>query len=126
MRQKQGWWHPIAIFAGLAVLVAIGTAVYVALNRLSTEALTIMSTVGCAAALAAPGTLLTITMLIRRAENGRARPEPAAPQATQPVMMVVPPMALQPQQLPQPQQQPAWNQAPTRREYTVVGDEGDW
>jgi hypothetical protein len=105
-------------------VVTVGVAVYVLLNRLDDQVLTVIATIGCAAGVAMPGTLLTIVVLVRRAQDsGRREARTKQPQTTQPMML--PLTLLQPQQLSPQQQVPAtWMQAPRQRRFVVIGDEG--
>ncbi len=117
-RRAPGW----ALFLGLAVLVVLGVGAYVMLQRLSDEVLTVIATIACAGAIAAPGLLVAVTVLLRRAAgNGREeRAQPAQPMMTP--MMVVPPQMLPPAQgYPQPGAGAVWNDAPVQRTFTVVG-----
>ena len=108
----------VAVLLALVAAAAAGSGMYVLLTRLSTEVLAVLATVGCAAGVALPSLLVALVVVLRRPESGQRAP---APQMTQPMMMVVPPMALP--QTPQYQAPATWHQAPARREFTVVGDE---
>lgn len=116
------WRGPLLFLATLA-LVAVGVAVYVFLTRLSNDVLVVIATIGCAAGVALPGTLLALVVLLRRAETGNARREqyPATPipATTPPTIMVVPPMALP---SPQATTYPTWDAVTTPRRFTVVGE----
>lgn len=114
------WRGPLLFLAAIA-LVAVGVGVYVFLNRLSNDVLTVIATVGCAAGVALPALLLALVVLLRRAENGRKHEYTPTPM-TQPTVMVIPPMAVPPQIPYQPQTPAAWDTAPTRR-FTIVGEE---
>jgi hypothetical protein len=119
-RRRNRWRGPLA-FLGAAALVAVAVATYVMLNRLSDEVLTIIATIGCAGAMALPGLLVALVVLVRRAESSGQRN--AQPHVTPPV--ILPPTVLQPQQLPQYQQPPpaTWEQTPGPRRFVVVGEE---
>ncbi|HIQ01897.1 MAG TPA: hypothetical protein EYH30_07175 [Anaerolineales bacterium] len=80
-------------------------AVYVLLNRLSDEVLTVIATVGCAAGVSLPGLLLALTVLLRRAEESGRRAVQQQPQVMPPI--VLPPTVIQPHQLPTQQPPPA-------------------
>jgi hypothetical protein len=111
-------------FLSVCAVVAVGVAVYVLLYRLDDQVLTVIATVGCAAGVAMPGTLVTIVLLIRRAQDsGRREVRAEQPQMTQPV--ILPLTIMQPQQLPPQERPPAtWVKAPRERRFVVVGDEG--
>ena len=105
-------------------LTISGVTTYVLLMRLSDTVLAVLATVMVAVAAGAPTTILALSVLMRKANNGKQSPQP---QMTSPVVTVMPPMAWP--QLPQQPQQPPpiWEQAPPiARRYTVVGDEGDF
>lgn len=108
-------------YVGGIFLVVIGVATHVLLNRLDSDILTVIATIGCAAGVALPGLILSLVVLLRR-ENRNSVQYPAT---TQPTLLVVPPMALPPPQAtPTYQGQPpaAHWEAPPRR-FTVVGEE---
>ena len=47
----------LAVYLGAVLVVAVGVAVYVLLDRLSDEVLTVVATIGCAAGVSLPGLL---------------------------------------------------------------------
>ncbi|MFW6116387.1 MAG: hypothetical protein ACOC6F_01550 [bacterium] len=111
-------------FLGACAVVAVGVAVYVLLNRLDDQVLTVIATIGCAAGVAMPGTLLAIVLLIRRAQDSERR-EARTKQSQTAQPMILPLTLLQPQQLsPQGQVPATWVQAPRQRRFVIVGDEG--
>jgi hypothetical protein len=80
-RRCNRWRGPLA-FLGAMVLVAVAVGTHVMLNRLSDEVLTIIATIGCAGAMALPGLLVALVVLVRRAESSgqrNAQPIPATP-----------------------------------------------
>jgi hypothetical protein len=112
---------------GLMLAVAVGVAVNHALTRISDQVLTVILTIGCAAGLGLPATLLALVVLVRRAENGDGhRQRQAQVMTTPPQVVVIPPMQIPPQQAQLPPYQgssPAtWEQVPARH-FTVVGEE---
>jgi len=116
----------VEMVAALAVLVVIGVSTYVMLNRLSEQVLTIIATIGCAAGVAVPGVLVALLVMVKRAEgSGRREVVPQQqPQMTQPMIMMVPPMAMPQMQGPQPA---VWDSRPVERRFTVVGGgDGEW
>ena len=119
---KRHRWRAPLIYLALVALVAVGVSVYVLLQRLSDEVLTVIATIGCAAGVALPAVLVALVVLTRRAEdNGRTQAR--APAMTPPQVMVIPPMQVQ--QLPQVQQAPpaaTWETVPAARHFVVVGE----
>jgi len=128
IRQSIRRFYPPLIFLLAVTLAAVAAAVYVLLDRLSNEVLTVIATIGCAAGVSLPGLLLAVFVLVKRAESdGSRKREVQPPQMTQPMITVIPPMALP--QLPQPQQPTApppatWEHQPARH-FTVVGEGED-
>ncbi|OQY23078.1 MAG: hypothetical protein B6I35_04520 [Anaerolineaceae bacterium 4572_32.2] len=122
--RARGKLRPLAIYLAGLVAVAMAVTVYVLLNRLSDEVLTVVATIGCAAGVSFPGLLLAVLLLVRKTEAGRQH-KAMQPQTTQPAIMVVPPMAL-PQALPPQAARPpaaTWETVAMPRHFTVVGDE---
>lgn len=115
------WWRAPAIVLAVILLVALASAVYVLLNRLSDEVLAILATVGCAAGVALPTSLVALAVILRRESKPAERP--AQPQMTQPIMMMVPPMQMQLPQAQQPVPEAAFASPPPVREFTILGDE---
>lgn len=120
--KRYGWIALLVVFG----VTVIGVATYVFLMRLSETVLTLLATIMVAMFAGAPGSILVIFTLIRRA-NGNGKHAAQPPQQQQPVVVMTPPMAW-PQMQQQPQQpQATWEQAPRMaRRYTVVGEEGEW
>ncbi len=113
-------------FLGLCVIIAVAVATYVLLNRLSDQVLTVIATIGCAAGVALPGTLLAVMVLLNRVQadaRRRAETQTQRPQVTQP--MIIPPVQFPPQLREQERPPATWEQAPQRRRFVVVGDESD-
>lgn len=126
-----------AYFLALLALTVAGVTVYVLLERLSNEILTIIATIGCAAGVAMPGLLLSMIVLLKRTENNhrqemRQQPQQQMqPRMTQPMITVTPAMMLpqSPTMMQPQQQQPAtWETVQTPRHFTVVGggEEAEW
>jgi len=118
--KSQRWWRAPAIVLAAILLVALASAVYVLLNRLSDEVLTIIATIGCAAGVALPTSLVALAVILRRESKPADRPV-QQPQMTQPVLMMVPPMQMQ---LPQVHQAPEATMVhQSARQFTILGDE---
>lgn len=115
------WWRAPAGVLAAILLVALASAVYVLLNRLSDEVLAILATVGCAAGVALPTSLVALAVILRRESKPAERPV-QQPQMTQPVLMMVPPMQMQLPQT-QPPATPATMVHQPAREFTILGDE---
>jgi hypothetical protein len=123
MAGRSNWKYWMVL---VAVVVAIlAPTVYVLLDRLDDQVLTIIATIGCAAGISLPTLLAVFVVLTRRAENANRREDdqqPRGQQFTQPVLMMVPPMAL-PQQ-PTMQVPTTLTREPvSERRFTIVGEE---
>ena len=120
-KRSRGWLGPLVLLA----VPVLGVGTYVMLQRLSNDVLTVVATIACASGVSLPGLLVAVAVLLRRAENnGRENRATPQPTMTQPVMMMVPPMALPQQHQMYPQAQTLWEQQPTARRFTIVGDGG--
>ena len=110
-------------YAGLVVLVAVGVAVYVMLQRLETDVLTAIATIGCASAITLANLTLALMAFLRAREhqtNGQA----SAAMMTPPQVVVIPPMQVQtPPLLPQGTPM-AQVETVKPRHFTVVGEDG--
>lgn len=104
-------------YVGLVGLVVAGVGTYVMLQRLATDVLTVIATVGCAGGIALPGLILALAVLLRWRErpSGQAATLPMVP----PQVVVVPPMQFaQPPSLPGVQVESI-----QPRRFTIVGEE---
>jgi hypothetical protein len=108
-------------YAGLIVLVAVGVAIYVMLQRLETDVLTAIATIGCASAITLVNLTLALMAVLRARErqaNGQAGALMAPPQ-----VVVIPPMQVQTPPL-LPQGAPAAQLETVKpRHFTIVGEE---
>ena len=116
-------WRALVAYLAAMSFVVVGVLVYVLLERLPTEVLSIIATLGCAAGVTVPTTLVALSVLLRRAQASAVPPEPQQPQMTRPVVMTVPPMMIQ-----QPQAPPrvVVEDVPRERRFQVVGGEEEW
>jgi flagellar basal body-associated protein FliL len=110
-------------YVGLVVLVAVGVAVYVMLQRLETDVLTAIATIGCASAITLANLTLALMAFLRARErqaNGQA-----SALMTPPQVVVIPPMQVQtPPLLPQGQGAPLTQVETVKpRHFTVVGED---
>jgi hypothetical protein len=107
-------------YVGLVVLVAVGVAVYVMLQRLETDVLTAIATIGCASAITLANLTLALMAFLRardRQANGQA-----SALMTPPQVVVIPPMQVTPPLL--PQGAPAAQvEKVTPRHFVVVGED---
>jgi cytochrome c biogenesis factor len=91
---------PWATWAWL-VLVAVGVAVYVMLQRLETDVLTAIATIGCASVITLANLTLAL-MAFLRARERQANGQASGAMMTPPQVVVIPPMQVQtPPLLPQ-------------------------
>ena len=108
-------------YAGLIVLVAVGVAVYVMLQRLETDVLTAIATIGCASAITLANLTLALMAFLRARErqaNGQA-----SALMTPPQVVVIPPMQVQTPPL-LPQGAPAAQvEKVNPRHFVVVGED---
>lgn len=109
-------------YVSLVGLVVVGVSTYVLLQRLDTDVLTVIATIGCAGGIAMPGTILALAVLLRQRE--RANGQAAAVPMTPPQVVVIPPMQFQPapSALTGPGSTVQVETAMPRR-FTVVGEE---
>lgn len=110
-----------AVFVALLTIVAVGVAVYVLLNRLSDEVLTVIATVGCAGGISLPALVVALAVLLRSRDDATRRPQTMT---IPPQIMVVPPMQLpqlQPPSRIEPGPQIESVSAP--RHFVIVGEE---
>ncbi len=121
-------WQLWILLVGLVAAIVAPT-VYVLLNRLDDQVLTIIATVGCAAGVSIPALIAAMIVLIKRAEssgsNGRNDGHPRA-EFTQPVLMMVPPMQIPQQptmQVPMGVPTTLTREPITERRFTIVGEE---
>ncbi len=125
--RKKSWklWVGLG-YIGFLVAIVAGALVYQALERLSDQVLTVITTVACAGGVALPGVILSLAVLLRWRENGKAAQAQVATMAP-PQVVVIPPV---------PMVQPPANllppgtgsgivveQVPAPRRFTVVGEE---
>jgi hypothetical protein len=116
-QNRNGGWSRLKIFAGLAVMAFAVTLAVIVGNRLSDEALAVLTGAVCGVGAAIPTSLLVAAVTRRRDEP---RVQPSMPQGVYPPVVVVTP--------PGGQQRPGeWNSlppsftAPMQRHFTVVG-----
>ena len=122
-REKKARYVALA-YVGLVGLVAVGMAVYVMLQRLETDVLTAIATIGCASVITLANLTLALVDFLRvreRQANGQA----GAAMMTPPQVVVIPPMQVQtPPLLPQAQGAPAAQvERVNPRHFVVVGEE---
>jgi len=108
-------------YVGLVVLVVVGVAVYVMLQRLETDVLTAIATIGCASVITLANLTLALMAFLRARErqaNGQA-----SALMTPPQVVVIPPMQVQTPPL-LPQGAPLTQVETVKpRHFTVVGEE---
>jgi hypothetical protein len=108
-------------YVGLVGLVAVGVAVYVMLQRLETDVLTAIATIGCASAITLANLTLALMAFLRARErqaNGQA-----SALMTPPQVVVIPPMQVQTPPL-LPQGAPAAQvEKVNPRHFVVVGED---
>jgi len=110
-------------YAGLVVLVAVGVAVYVMLQRLETDVLTAIATIGCASVITLANLTLAL-MAFLRARDRQANGQASAAMMTPPQVVVIPPMQVQTPPL-LPQGTPMTQVETVKpRHFTVVGEDG--
>ena len=111
-------------YVGLLGLVAVGVAVYVMLQRLETDVLTAIATIGCASVITLANLTLAL-MAFLRARERQANGQAGAAMMTPPQVVVIPPMQVQtPPLLPQAQGAPAAQvERVNPRHFVVVGEE---
>jgi hypothetical protein len=110
-------------YVGLVVLVAVGVATYVMLQRLETDVLTAIATIGCASVITLANLTLAL-MAFLRARDRQANGQASAAMMTPPQVVVIPPMQVQtPPLLPQGAPM-AQVETVKPRHFTVVGEDG--
>ena len=116
---RGGRGNRLKIFAGLVTMAFAVTLAVIIGNRLSDEALAVLSGAVCGVGAAIPTSLLIVTVSRRRDERRVAAPAPQ-PSPYPPVVVVAPPGGQRPSD---------WNalppslSAPVRRHFNVVGEE---
>ena len=117
---RGGRGNRLKIFAGLVTMAFAVTLAVIVGNRLSDEALAVLSGAVCGVGAAIPTSLLIVAVSRRRDERRAAAPAPQ-PSPYPPIVVVAPPGG---------QQRPSdWNalppslSAPGRRHFNVVGEE---
>ena len=108
-------------YAGLVGLVAVGVAVYVLLQRLETDVLTAIATIGCASAITLANLTLAL-MAFLRARERQANGQAGAAMMTPPQVVVIPPMQVQTPLLPQGAPAAQIEQVKPRH-FTIVGED---
>jgi hypothetical protein len=109
-------------YVGLVVLVAVGVAVYVMLQRLETDVLTAIATIGCASVITLANLTLAL-MAFLRARDRQANGQASAAMMTPPQVVVIPPMQVQTPPL-LPQGAPAAQvEKVNPRHFVVVGED---
>ena len=109
-------------YVGLVILVAVGVAVYVMLQRLETDVLTAIATIGCASAITLANLTLAL-MAFLRARDRQVNGQASAAMMTPPQVVVIPPMQVQPPLLP-PGAPMTQVETVKPRHFTVVGEDG--
>jgi hypothetical protein len=109
-------------YVGLVILVAVGVAVYVMLQRLETDVLTAIATIGCASAITLANLTLAL-MAFLRARDRQVNGQASAAMMTPPQVVVIPPMQVQPTLLP-PGAPVTQVETVKPRHFTVVGEDG--
>jgi hypothetical protein len=109
-------------YVGLVILVAVGVAVYVMLQRLETDVLTAIATIGCASAITLANLTLAL-MAFLRARDRQVNGQASAAMMTPPQVVVIPPMQVQPPLLP-PGAPVTQVETVKPRHFTVVGEDG--
>ena len=109
-------------YVGLVILVAVGVAVYVMLQRLETDVLTAIATIGCASAITLANLTLAL-MAFLRARDRQVNGQASAAMMTPPQVVVIPPMQVQPT-LPPPGAPVTQVETVKPRHFTVVGEDG--
>jgi hypothetical protein len=109
-------------YVGLVGLVAVGVAVYVMLQRLETDVLTAIATIGCASAITLANLTLALIAFLR-ARDRQANGQASAAMMTPPQVVVIPPMQVQTPPLP-PGAPMAQVETVKPRHFTVVGENG--
>jgi hypothetical protein len=110
-------------YVGLVVLVVAGVATYVMLQRLETDVLTAIATIGCASVITLANLTLAL-MAFLRARERQANGQTSAAMMTPPQVVVIPPMQVQTPPL-LPQGAPLTQVETVKpRHFTVVGEDG--
>ena len=110
-------------YVGLVVLVAVGVAVYVMLQRLETDVLTAIATIGCASAITLANLTLAL-MAFLRARDRQANGQASAAMMTPPQVVVIPPMQVQTSPLLSQGAPMAQVETVKPRHFTGVGEDG--
>ncbi len=125
--RKKSWKPWVALgYIVFIIAAAVGALVYQALERLSDQVLTVIATVACAGGVALPGVILSLAVLLRWRENGKAQAQVTAAM-TPPQVVVIPPIPMV--QPPANLLPPGGNggavveQVPAPRRFTVLGDD---
>jgi hypothetical protein len=109
-------------YVGLVVLVVVGVATYVMLQRLETDVLTAIATIGCASVITLANLTLAL-MAFLRARERQANGQASGALMTPPQVVVIPPMQVQTPPL-LPQGAPAAQvEKVTPRHFVVVGED---
>jgi hypothetical protein len=109
-------------YVGLVVLVVVGVAVYVMLQRLETDVLTAIATIGCASVITLANLTLAL-MAFLRARERQANGQASGALMTPPQVVVIPPMQVQTPPL-LPQGAPAAQVETVKpRHFVVVGED---
>ena len=107
-------------YVGLVVLVVVGVATYVMLQRLETDVLTAIATIGCASVITLANLTLALMAFLRARDRQAGQ---ASAMMTPPQVVVIPPMQVQPPLL--PQGAPLTQVETVKpRHFTVVGEDG--
>jgi hypothetical protein len=110
-------------YVGLVVLVVVGVATYVMLQRLETDVLTAIATIGCASVITLANLTLAL-MAFLRARERQANGQASGAMMTPPQVVVIPPMQVQTPPL-LPQGAPMTQVETVKpRHFTVVGEDG--
>jgi arginine exporter protein ArgO len=108
-------------YVGLVVLVVVGVATYVMLQRLETDVLTAIATIGCASVITLANLTLALMAFLRARDRQAGQ---ASAMMTPPQVVVIPPMQVQtPPLLPQGTPM-AQVETVKPRHFTVVGEDG--
>ena len=110
-------------YVGLVVLVVVGVAVYVMLQRLETDVLTAIATIGCASVITLANLTLAL-MAFLRARDRQANGQASAAMMTPPQVVVIPPMQVQTPPLLPPGAPMTQVETVKPRHFTVVGEDG--
>jgi len=107
-------------YVGLVVLVVAGVATYVMLQRLETDVLTAIATIGCASVITLANLTLALMAFLRARERQAGQ---ASAMMTPPQVVVIPPMQVQTPPLLPPGAPMAQVEKVNPRHFTVVGEE---